>query len=210
MNFNFEAEVKELTDYSPAGLNMLIYGLPKSGKTTICASASDKVPTLFIDIEGGLSSIANKPIKFIPVSLSDKDPLGKLFGIADWLIKEDHPYRLVVIDSLTQLQWLLMQATRTSYIGEDKRVKDHADLRDWGINIDEMRRVVTRFRDIHRDNPQVNVVFTALEQTLKDDDAGIILRTPQFSGKTLASDLCGLVDTVLYLEMVKSVDGKGK
>jgi len=211
MKIDIEGAVRSMEGYNPAGMNLLVYGLPKSGKTTFCASAADKIKTLFIDVEAGLSSTVDKPIKFISISSADRDPLGTLMRIADWLsTKGKHPYQLVVIDSLTQLQWLLMQSTRTTYVGGEKRVRDHADLRDWGINIDEMRRVVTRFRDIHRDNPQVNVAFTALEQTLKDEETGVVFRQPEFSGKTLSSDLCGLVDTVLFLEMVKSVDKAGK
>ena len=76
MKMDIEGTIQTMEDYSPAGLNLLIYGPPKVGKTSLCATAVEEVKTLYIDIEAGLASVVKRPVKFISISSVDADYPG--------------------------------------------------------------------------------------------------------------------------------------
>lgn len=174
-------------------LNLLIYGEPGIGKTVLAGSAAaveDMAPVLFIDIEGGT------------LSLVDFYPDAKVVRVSSWkelqqvynaLYKGDTGYKTVVIDSLTEAQKFSMGDIMKQAVREDpSRDPDVPAIRDWGKNIEQMRRLVRGFRDL-----PMHVVFTALADSDKDNRGRMQYR-PMLSGK-LKGEIPGFVDIVLYM-----------
>jgi phage nucleotide-binding protein len=184
--------------------NMLIYGEPGVGKTWLAGSAAaveEMSPVLFIDIEGGTLTLRN-PFPQVEVArVKSYEEMAEVYGE---LRKGDHKYKTVVLDSLTEIQkfsmYRIMQALAES---DPDRDPDVPGMREWGKNIEQIRRTVRLFRDL-----PMNVIFTALANFDKDAKTGLIKTKPSLSGK-LANEVAGFVDIVMYY-YIKNIDGENQ
>lgn len=188
-----------------AWLNVLIYGEPGAGKTVLSGSASavpEMSPVLLIDVEGG------------SLSLSERYPNVDLMRVATYeevrkagaqLKKEDcGGYRTIIIDSLSEIAKLSMVMIMKQVIADDPgRDPDVPSVREWGKNLEQMRRIVRFFRDL-----DCHVIFTCHETDKKDERTGGFKTGPALSGK-LAHEIAGFVDEVFYLyTKARTIDGK--
>lgn len=73
--------------------NLIIFGLPKSGKTTALAQLPD---TLIVDLEDGSD--------FVSAYVAKAHSVQDLFNIAKALREEQHNFKFVVIDTVTALE----------------------------------------------------------------------------------------------------------
>lgn len=182
--------VSEKTEF----INMLVYGNPGAGKTVLAGSADavpELRPVLFIDVEGGT------------LSLRDRHPDVEVIRVQSWndmqliyneLYAMEHDYKTVVLDSLTEIQKFSMYNIMAQVLRENPdRDPEVPSIREWGKNIEQIRRLVRAFRDL-----PMNTVLTALAVTDKDSDSGKIVTRPSLSGK-LAMEVAGFVDIVGYL-----------
>lgn len=186
----------------PPYINMLIYGESGVGKTYLAGTADD-VPSLrkvlFIDMEGGtltlLQSNPNVDVMRVQSWLEMQDVYNSLFA-------GGHGYSTVVIDSLTEAQKFNMYHILKNLV-EDKedRDPDIAGMREWGKNIEQIRRFVRGFRDL-----PCNTIFTALMREDKNQKTGAQTRKPMLSGK-LASEVAAFLDIVVFLYK-KEIDGE--
>lgn len=180
-------------------LNIMVYGDPGVGKTYLAGTAEDDPrtsPVLFLDIEGGVTTIRNrtgidvppnmKNIKEIEV-LYDKlwksiDNKGKLY------------YKTVVVDSLSELTDVDMRSIMKDAYAKnpDKVDKDVPSQREWGKARSHMRTIVRAFRDL-----PCNVIFTAQVATLQEEGQPTKYM-PGFAGK-LRTELPGFMDIVGYM-----------
>lgn len=186
-------EVKSVVE-SIEFINMLVYGNPGAGKTVLAGSADDVPemrPVLFIDIEGGTFSLRERNPEIDVVRVQSWRDMAKVYTE---LYNGQHGYRTVVLDSLTEIQKFSM------YDIMRQLLKDHPDrdpevpgMREWGKNIEQIRRLVRGFRDL-----PVNTIFTALAASDKDNKTGMVVTRPSLSGK-LAMEVGGFVDIVGYL-----------
>lgn len=168
-------------------LKMVVYGEPGVGKTVFCSTAPD---LLFLDVEAGLMSVSDKEIDVCKVkNYSDIQETFKT------LHETKHPYKTVALDSLTEIQKTIMDDLVKSF-PEVKRAYggQYSSQSDWGANIDITRRMLRAFRDL-----EMNVIFVCLSQQAKDEVTGEITVKPAMSGKTMAEELCAIVDVVGYL-----------
>jgi len=175
-------------------INMLLYGNPGAGKTVLAGSADD-VPelrsVLFIDVEGGT------------LSLRDRHPDIEVVRVQSWndmqliyneLYEMKHDYKTVVLDSVTEMQKFSMYNIMRELIKEHPdRDPEVPSVREWGKNIEQIRRLVRGFRDL-----PMHTIITALAATDKDAKTGKMLTRPSLSGK-LAMEIGGFVDIVLYM-----------
>ena len=162
---------------------VVLYGPPGSGKTT--AGASWPKP-LFLSAESGLLSIRDQAIDVWPIDQwEDFDEAFK------YLKHEQHGYKSVVIDSLTEVQKKLNEYLVRKFPAMKRAYENLTSESDWGANISMMREKCRGFRDL-----PMHVVFIALSQDVKLDDEAVT--RPALNGKTLPDELCGWVDAVIY------------
>ncbi len=175
-------------------IDILIYGDPGAGKTVLAGSADsvpEMRPVLFIDIEGGTLSLRKRSPDVDIVRISNWTEMASLY---EALLQEDHGYRTVVLDSLTEIQKFHMYNVMRTVVNTDpERDPDIPSMREWGKNIEVMRKLVRGFRDL-----PMHTIFTALAKADKDNKTGVIMTKPYMSGK-LANEVAGFVDIVGFL-----------
>lgn len=196
-------EVSRVSE-SRFSFNMMIYGKSGTGKTRLAGSSAavpEMTPVLFIDIEGGTFSIRDVYPDVHVVRVTSFDELQKIY---DFLYTGKHEYKTIVIDSLTETQKFSMVDIMKGLVKkEPDRDPDIPSVREWGKNIEQIRRFVRAFRDL-----PINVIFTALSKEDKNPKTGVVEKKPYLSGK-LADEVAAFVDIVTYY-YVKPVDGENK
>jgi hypothetical protein len=176
--------------------NMLIYGEWGVGKTFFAGQA-DSIPemrkVLFVDVEGGTLSLRKD---FPKVDLVRVKTWAEVQTVYNALHAGGHPYRTIVIDSLTEAQKFNMDQImfdliqRKSDEGKARDI-DIPSLQEWGKNQNQIRRFVRAFRDL-----PVNTIFTALMKEDKDNMMRIV-KTVDLSGK-LGKQIPAFLDYVFY------------
>lgn len=188
----------------PSNINLLVYGESGVGKTLLSGSAQAVAamsPVLFVDIEGGTLTLRNH---YADVDVIRVTNFKDMATVHDELATGKSVYKTVVLDSLTEIQKFSMYGVMTELLKkEPDRDPDVPGMREWGKNIEQMRRFVRAFRDL-----PMNVIFTALAQSDKNPRTGITQWKPQLSGK-LASEVAAFMDVVLFM-YVREVDEEHK
>jgi Cdc6-like AAA superfamily ATPase len=188
--------IRAVQERSPF-LNILIYGDSGTGKTTLAGSA-DEVPSmrpvLFIDIEGGTESLRHSYPEVETVRITKWREMQALYNE---LYRGSTGYQTVVLDSLTEIQKFNMYQIMADLIAkkgeDDPRVDiDVPSMREWGKNLEQVRRFVRAFRDL-----PMHTVFTALAKSDKDQKTGIVSIKPSLSGK-MADEVAAFLDIVAY------------
>jgi len=185
--------------------NILFYAKPGTGKTVLSGSAAEdprSSPVLFMDAEAGTLSLAGKPNIDVVRIVNFASDVGAVY---EYLARGNHPYKTVVIDSLTEMQKLSMMDIMSQLVAiKPDRDQDIPSLQEWGKNIEQIRKFVRYFRDL-----PMHCIFTCLEMESKDESTGSITVLPSLSGK-LAMEVSGFVDVVgrLYTSPVTGADGK--
>jgi len=174
-------------------LNILIYGESGVGKTTLAGSA-DAVPSmrpvLVIDIEGGTESLRDKYPKVDTVRVKSWQEMQNIYDV---LYLGDHPYKTVVLDSLTEIQKFNMDQIMKDLITRKPEIDpDVPSMREWGKNLEQIRRMVRGFRDL-----DMHTIITALEKDDKDELTGARKVLPMLSGQ-LARQVAAFMDIVGY------------
>jgi SepF-like predicted cell division protein (DUF552 family) len=196
-------KIERVADRQPH-FNMMLYGRSGVGKTYLSGSSYD-VPemrrVLYIDVEGGAMTL-RKP--FPQIEIVRVTTWSDVQHIYDELYAGGHGFQTVILDSLTEIQKFNMgEIMRKLVDTNEERDMDVPSLREWGKNLEQIRRFVRAFRDL-----PINVVFTALEREDKDR-MNRPIKLPSLSGK-MAQEVAAFLDIVLYYN-VKEVEGeKGK
>ena len=181
---------REVTD--AYGLNMVLFGVPGTGKTTLAATAQDSeygANVLFIDVEGGTRSIADR----VDVDVVRPDTVGDVKNVYDWLVSEpNHGYKTIVIDTLSELQRVGMKEILAT-----SKTPDQPGWPEWGKSTEQMMRMVRAFRNLSQTKGW-NVIFTAHATEQKDAVTGSILIRPNLTPKATEM-VCGAVDVIGYL-----------
>ncbi len=178
---------------------LLLYGSPKVGKTSLAETAPG--PRLFLNAEGGTKWLATNTIPWDP---KDGKPPGKigpedtvvvhitdwrmLERLNNWLQKGKHPFRSVILDSITELQkQAKQQVTETGM-----------RLQDWGTLFDMMDPILREIRDLTEvpNSPVECVVIVALANEREDKTF------PDIQG-SMSRSLAGQVDTIGHLQPAK-------
>lgn len=180
-------------------LNLLIYGEPGAGKTWLAGTAEDDArtsPVLFLDIEGGVTTIRHRGGIDIPPDVKNIRDIEVLYDRLYHAIKPDGTmyYKTIVIDSLSELTDVDMKSIMDAAYNTnpDKVDKDVPSQREWGKARSHMRKIVRAFRDL-----PCNVIFTAQQATLQEEGQPTKYM-PGFAGK-LRTEIPGFMDIVGYL-----------
>lgn len=185
-------------------INMMVYGNPGVGKTVLAGSADavpEMRPVLIIDVEGGTLSLRDLHPDVDVVRVQSWKDMQKIY---DQLYMGATEYKTVVLDSVTEIQKFSMYKIMEDLVKKDPdRDPEVPGMREWGKNIEQIRRLVRAFRDL-----QMNTVITALAKVDKDAKTGLTVTTPSLSGK-LAMEVGGFLDIVVYM-YTKMIDSENR
>jgi hypothetical protein len=186
-------------------MSILVHSLAKVGKTSLGETAP--APRLFLDAEMGATHLASRKVFWDPNKYAPPEADGTwdtcivivrdyatVTRALDYLVAGKHPFRSVIIDSLSEAQ--------------SKKIDDVAgtnapELRDWGVIFRDVYATVRRFRDLttHATRPLDVVMFIAM--TRQRDNVYI----PYIQGQL--SDTAPYVPDVLaYLQIVYDAMGQ--
>lgn len=184
-------------------LNLMIYGDSGSGKTLLAGTAAfvkELSPVLFVDVEGGTLTLSHfgEDADIDVVRVEEWRHMQKVY---DELYAGKHPYKTVVIDSLTEMQKLAMSSVLGSGQTIDA-VGNIPEFKDWNINTEQMRRLVRAFRDL-----KMNSIFTCLSMEQQDPRReSVVIKKPALT-KKLANEIPAFFDVLFYLWVKENKNG---
>lgn len=188
----------------PCGISFLVHGPSKSGKSFLGDTTPG--PRLFIDAEGNTRFLRSKKIFWDPAGPPPEydgswetcivliRDFGNLSQVYQWLASGKHPFRSVVIDSISEVQ----QRCVDSIAGTDAM-----KIQDWGELSRRVSALVRSYRDllVHPTNPLDAIVFTAMTKQGQDGKW-----YPYVQGQ-LATSLPYYIDVIGYLKAQTEEDG---
>lgn len=179
-------------------INMLVYGKSGSGKTVFGGTADN---VLFLGVESGTVSAKRQGSK------ADLWPINTWEDIEEaytWLHDNpDHGYDWIVLDSLTQMQQMLLRWILLNAVAENgSRDPDIPTLYDHQKWQNMFKRFVLAFCDL-----PANVLFTALVRNEQDEEGEDFL-TPDIQGKgyQISQYVCGMMSCYGYLQVKRKKD----
>lgn len=177
----------------PPYINLMVYGDPGVGKTVLAGSAAvveAMQPLLYVDVEGGTLSLRERYPDVDVVRVKSFNDFGRLF---ESLRKEQHGYKTVVLDSITEIQKFgMFEVMRRAIENDSDRDPDLPGIGEWGKNTEQMRRLVRAFRDL-----PMNTIFLALAAESQDKKGKKFIK-PSLSAK-LSNEIAGFLDVVCYM-----------
>lgn len=178
--------------------NALLVGEAGVGKSPFAATleqCEQTSPCLLLDVDLGSMSIIEEPRPTV-VEISSWDTVGKIYNLLkalDWsklagFVKADpREYKSVVIDSGTELEYILRQKV----LNEDS-AREVPEQQHYLKTQERFRRLYRAFRDL----PLTFVVVAGVRE-LKDDISGIVKHSPDFQ-PALCKDIVRMTDLVLF------------
>lgn len=181
-------KITSTKDVSTDGVKALVYGKAGIGKTTLMATAPSPI---ILSAEAGLLSLAGQDIPVI-----ETKSVQDIYDAYEFLTEseESKKYETICLDSITEIGEVLLSQLKK--VSKDPR-KAYGDLAD------ELGGLIRRFRDIKGKN----VVFSAKQVRITDDDTGITSYYAAMPGKTLLNALPFFFDEVLYMTLMQDEDG---
>ena len=190
----------------------VFYGRSGTGKTTLAGTFPGPILVLDVRDRGTDSIIDVEDVMVLPINTFDDYELAYYY-----LLKNDHGYKTVVIDTLSQLQQMVVEDISQ---GKKKKSSKAAGAwgtltkGDWGDVAGQMKSWITNYRNL-----DLNVVFIAQDRTnyLDEDDDGEDIEPeigPQLS-PSIAKHLNASVSTIgntfiRTRHVIKEVKRKGK
>lgn len=149
-----------------AARTFVLYGRSGTGKTTLAGTFPK--PILLLDVmDEGTDSI--RDLEGIDVKQIDS---CEEFEFTYWYLeKGKHPYKTIVIDTVSQLQSVTVQEHAARHKNKGgTRAGDWGTLtrRDWGDISAWLKEWLVNYRDLARDG--INIVFIAQDRTFNIDD----------------------------------------
>lgn len=187
------------------GISFLLHGPSKAGKSYLADTAPG--PRLFLDAEGGTRFLRSKKTFWDPLQpppeydgswetcITYIRDFGSLSHAYAWLATGKHPFRSVVIDSISEAQQRCVDAIAGT---------DQMRIQDYGELYRKMSQLVRQYRDllVHPTNPIESVVLVAMTKQGQDGKF-----YPYVQGQ-LATALPYFIDTICFLKAQISEEGE--
>lgn len=189
---------------SSESLVICIYGDPGVGKTPTGQTAS--CPRLIVDTENGTKFLRGPKVYWDPLreALPEVPANGTcIVQGRDWetfeavyevLYSGQHPFRSLVIDSLSELQKRARDKIFAAGEAQGNGAADAMSENRWGILLIRMETVVRELRDLSMNpvRPLQTVVLVCLEDVVNGK------KVPLIQGK-LGKSLPGFVDVIAHI-----------
>lgn len=192
----------------------MIHGPQGSGKTRLASTIAELGPTLFIDLTGekGIRSFRGAPY-VRNIKIARPTSVTALDDVFWWLAAGHHPFKAVVVDSLTAVQKMTMRfllGHSETAVREIKQGSAPADIRTWGQALDVMQDTATFWyglADGDRKQP-IHVVMTAQTKITEDEETGNVRRIPDVQKGALSITLAA-PDYILYTDWEENEEALG-
>lgn len=189
-----------VTFTAPGGIewiNLLVYGGIGSGKTHLLATAyevEEMYPILYLDAEKGTLTIKKFKIPEEKMRVIRVNKIDDLSPIYEWLARDNHGFKTVVLDSLTEVHsQSLEEVLKEAAAKNSNQDEDVASQREWGKSGEQIKRMVRAFRDL-----PMHALFAAGDNWRTDGRDGKMYTQPDLPGQ-LARKVPGYVDECFYL-----------
>lgn len=179
--------------FNPNQVKFLVYGQSGSGKTRF---ASNWPTPIYMDIEDGMGSVVRKVYR-VPTKTMDD-----VRGLLTFLETSDHRFKTLVIDSLNELQTLVMHNLITHYTSIRRAYDDLPSQSDYGKMLDDFYKVVRRAKAL---SMNVVMICNAASQEFETD-----MVQPQLTGKNTANTVNRMMDVIGYLYKAEPATGGSK
>jgi hypothetical protein len=174
------------------GWKILVYGDSGSGKTYFAGTFPDP---LFLDLEDGMRSLLplKRNIKRYPKSpaqqITTLDEVKAFYQIVKKIKPEDAPFKTIVIDSLNELQILVLENSVKTNPAQ-RIYDDQPTMQDYGKLARDMQTLVRLFIKL-----PYNIIFVAgcKEREFPEDKL-----LPLFSGKKTGPDVRRIIEQIGY------------
>lgn len=193
----------------------LIYGMSGTGKTHLAATYCEmypEEPVLFIDVDQGSATLNEKGLQPFTKNLfvisfdSFKDlnqvyELCKTNTVESWCKaipeltgKLTKPFKCVIWDTWTALQWTMSTELRTKnkLLGHGLNYRENIGIQHWGMMTDLNKLSVASFKDLPMD-----CLFLMQAEVKEDATTGQIIKGPAIHGK-LVTEMPAMFTTVIY------------
>lgn len=177
-------------------LALLVHGPPKVGKSRLANTSP--APRLILDAEGGSRFLDGKKVEWDPMKYAPPVPdeswetcvvyvrdYYTIERVYEWLASGDHPFRSVVVDTISEVQQRCIDA-----IAGTNPMKQQ----DWGELLRKLAKLVRQFRDLtfHETKPIECVVIVAMTREMNGT------MQPHMQGQ-LGTTLPYYIDAVGYM-----------
>lgn len=194
----YELQIEKLEEREQV-IKAMFYGEAGTGKTVLASSAP--APILWLEAEGGTASIARE--RRADIDIARIDSLQQLRDALVFLQNNPGKYNTVVLDSLTEVQAIVLKEIMLQVVATDASRNRHRPFYDeWGMLAGIMRDVVRGFLDL-----PINVVFTALTREDKDEMTGHTRVQPRLQ-PSVAFEMPGFLDVMGYLYTATKSSGE--
>ena len=177
-----------------SGLDMLLYADQGAGKTWLLGTAQESphgANVLIADVDGGARTVCHSAGIEIIVPANFRE----IEQICDAFIQEDHHFKTIAIDSLSEAQRMLVEEIgRTT-----KNPEAGLSQAEWGRIGDRIHSLIRKMRHVSK-TKGYNVIFTTVETLADDERTGRKRRYP-FLTPSVRSKVCMTIDTVGLLEV---------
>ena len=188
---------------SDRALSILVHGMAGAGKTTFAATAPK--PLLLLDVEKAARFVQGRKIKWNPLTeappvadgtwdicVVNVSEFGKAQKAYEYLKSARHPFKSVVVDSISELQ---------SKAVENIKGRQQLQTQDWGKLLSTMSFFCRDLRDLTGDDDQPieAVIITAMSK-----EYGEIIK-PYLQGQ-IAAQVPYWMDITSYLYVIQQPD----
>jgi len=192
-------EVKNTRDITNPYLATIVYGPPKSGKTTFAASLGEK--PMVVDFDEGVLSLMELGVNYVQPRTWE-DVLELTANIRSGQLRKTVEYDHIVWDSHTFFYMIVMEGV----LRISKRTQ--AQIQDWGLANDRVKLI---YDQLVKSRVQQRFHFTIVchERTDKDENTGRVMGGINATPALMAM-LPGMFDELYYLTTRTSTGSDGK
>jgi len=219
-DLSFADDIRVAGDTQISWVKALGYGVSGGGKSSVLATMPEPLMILLTEKQGEMSIRRVNPrarIVYIEEKMvcrchqtnPDKCPDGArkgteklsakevLYGIIDELATKKHSFVSVGLDSLTDLQKILLSHMKGGKAGAK------ISLPEWGTLVDETRDIVIKLRNL---NMHVGVVCLSDE---KQDNNNRMMHRPALAGKKLPGDVVQYFNLCFFQRKMRDPNAVG-